>query len=312
MLFQKLIKNCPSPLKPNAQPLFSVLIANYNNGKYLEACLQSIFSQTYTNWEIVIVDDASIDNSMSIYVKYKNNKQVKIFKNSENKGCGYTKRKCVEYAKGSICGFVDPDDALLPNALEIMVQGHLDNPETSIVYSTHYICDENLQPQEVADYVGQIPTDRRSITLLRPIISAFATFKMEKYAMTEGISGNYPKAVDKDLYFKLEETGPVLFIDQPLYFYRHHSGSISLTKIRPTAFQYELTIKFLALLRRDQVGKSLAEIPHSMRQLVSGVANVAYYELKRGHFFVAGGLLYKLLVVFPAILINLNMKKIFP
>jgi glycosyltransferase involved in cell wall biosynthesis len=299
-------------LKPTAQPLFSVLIANYNNGEYLEACLQSIFSQTYTNWEIVIVDDGSTDNSHRIYAKYINHAQIRIFRNDKNEGCGFTKRECVKRARGEICGFVDPDDALLPEALEILVKEHLDNPDISIVYSTHYICDGNLQPQKIADYVGQIPAGRRSITLIRPIISHFATFKMEKYAMTEGISEFYPKAVDKDLYFKLEETGPVLFIGQPLYFYRHHSGSISLTKIRPTAFQYELTIKFLALLRRDQVGKSLAEIPHSMRQLVSGVANVAYYELKRGHFFVAGGLLYKLLVVFPAILINLNMKKIFP
>jgi glycosyltransferase involved in cell wall biosynthesis len=50
--------------------LFSVLIANYNNGLYLEECLRSIFAQTYTNWEIVIVDDASTDNSSNIYEKF--------------------------------------------------------------------------------------------------------------------------------------------------------------------------------------------------------------------------------------------------
>lgn len=260
----------------------------------------------------MIVDDGSTDDSDNIYKKYRHHSQLRIFKNHENKGCGYTKRKCVEYAKGEICGFVDADDALSPDALEMMVKGHLDNPGTSIVYSTHYICDENLRPQEIADYVGQIPAGRRSMTLFSPTISAFATFKMEKYAMTEGISEIFPKAVDKDLYFKLEETGPVLFIDQPLYFYRHHAGSISLHRQRLIAYYYELTVKFLALFRRGQAGMLLAEIPHRKYHLIGGVVMVIYHEVKKGHFITAGRLCYKLLVSFPVTLIRLLLKKIIP
>jgi glycosyltransferase involved in cell wall biosynthesis len=299
-------------LKSIAQPLFSVLIANYNNGRYLETCIQSIFSQTYSHWEVVIVDDGSTDDSDNVYKKYRHHSQLRIFKNHENKGCGYTKRKCVEYAKGEICGFVDADDALSPDALEMMVKGHLDNPEASIVYSTHYICDENLQLQEIADYVGQIPAGRRSMTLFSPTISAFATFKMEKYAMTEGISEIYPKAVDKDLYFKLEETGPVVFIDQPLYLYRHHSGSISLNRQKRIAHHYELTVKFLALFRQSQAWMLLAEIPHSKRHLIGGVAKVLYYEVKKGQFLFAGRLCYKLLISFPVTLVKLIFKKVIP
>ena len=52
------------------EPLFSVLVANYNNGRYLEECLKSIFNQTYKNWEIIIVDDFSTDNSHDVYKKY--------------------------------------------------------------------------------------------------------------------------------------------------------------------------------------------------------------------------------------------------
>src|SRR4030043_677699 len=96
------------------RPLFSVLIANYNNGKFLKECLQSIFSQTYSNWEIIIVDDASTDNSLLIYKQYLNNNKIKICYNKKNKGVGYTKNKCVLYAKGDICGFIDSDDAIAP------------------------------------------------------------------------------------------------------------------------------------------------------------------------------------------------------
>ena len=93
------------------QPLFSILIANYNNGKYLQACLDSVFAQTYTNWEIILVDDASKDKiSSALYKKYDNHPQIHIFYNEKNKGCGYTKRRCVELGNGEICGFLDPDD----------------------------------------------------------------------------------------------------------------------------------------------------------------------------------------------------------
>ena len=51
----------------NDNPLFSVLIANYNNGKYLMEAINSVYAQTYTNWEIILVDDASTDNTKEIY-----------------------------------------------------------------------------------------------------------------------------------------------------------------------------------------------------------------------------------------------------
>ena len=75
----------------NTKPLFSVLIANYNNARYIEESIESVFNQTYSNWEIIIVDDDSNDNSIKLLEKFKNEDRIKIYKNEENKGCGYTK-----------------------------------------------------------------------------------------------------------------------------------------------------------------------------------------------------------------------------
>ena len=234
----------------NTQPLFSVLVASYNNGRYLEECINSIQTQTYENWDIIIVDDASADNSQTIYKQYLSDPKIKVFFNGENKGCGYTKRACVAHASGDICGFVDPDDALIPNALSVMVENHIAFPNISIAYSTHFICDELLQPISIADYVAQIPVGIKSATLKRPVISHFATFKKQNYQSTDGISPVIPKAVDKDLYFKLEETGSVLFINKPLYYYRHHSENISLQRHSNMAYQFELTIRLNVFLKQ--------------------------------------------------------------
>ena len=80
--------------KEEYHPLFSVLIANYNNGKYLMEAIESVRQQTYTNWEIILVDDASTDNSKDIYRELENDSRIHIFYNEQNKGCGYTKRRC--------------------------------------------------------------------------------------------------------------------------------------------------------------------------------------------------------------------------
>lgn len=102
----------------NKTPLFSVLIANYNNGKYLMDAIDSVWRQTYTHWEIILVDDASTDNSKELYKELEKDNRIHIYYNEENRGCGYTKRRCADLANGELCGFLDPDDALTDDALE--------------------------------------------------------------------------------------------------------------------------------------------------------------------------------------------------
>ena len=117
------------------KPLFSVLIANYNNGNYIQECIESVFAQDYKEWEIIIVDDASTDNSKSIYLLYANHPQIHIYFNDKNRGVTYTKWRCIEEAKGDFCGFLDPDDTILPNALSLMVSNHLQDLDISIISS---------------------------------------------------------------------------------------------------------------------------------------------------------------------------------
>lgn len=128
----------------NDNPLFSVLIANYNNGKYLMNANESVRSQTYTKWEIILVDDGSTDKSHELYKQLEQDSRIHIFFNEGNRGCGYTKRRCAELANGELCGFLDPDDTLLHGALMSHVDTHMQHPEVSCVFSRYYNCDEEL------------------------------------------------------------------------------------------------------------------------------------------------------------------------
>jgi glycosyltransferase involved in cell wall biosynthesis len=207
--------------------LFSILIANYNNSRFLDTALASLHVQTCTDWEVILVDDASTDDFEKIIAGWTYDSRIRIFRNAKNEGCGYTKRRCAELASGSLLAFLDPDDALAPGALAVMAAAHSHHPACSLIHSTHYICDPELNVRRVADYPGALPPDTPYLLLSDGRVHHFATFKKACYDLTEGLSPLNRKAVDQDLYYKLEEVGKILFIDQPLYYYRIHGGSIS-------------------------------------------------------------------------------------
>lgn len=208
------------------KPLFSVLIANHNDGHYLQNAIDSILSQTYPNWEIIVVDDGSSDNSLEIYKKYNSDNRFHIYYNEENKGCGYTKRRCVELANGEICGFVDADDRVTSDAIEIMVSAHVQKPQCSLIYSQFYYTDSQSNILSVSDHQCEIPKGETILTCnTLGAVSHFATFKKEFYNRTEGIDDSLRIAEDLDLYLKLEEVGELYFISSPLYYYRVGTGN---------------------------------------------------------------------------------------
>ena len=232
-------------------PLFSVLIANYNNGKYLQEAIDSVLAQTYSNWEIIIVDDKSTDNSSDVYNKYKDDSRFHIYYNERNEGCGYTKRRCAELAHGDICGFLDPDDSLMPNALEIMVKAHIENRDVSLVYSRYNIINTDGTVIGISEQQEVMP-EGESFLQGRGGISHFVSFKSAFYLKTPGIDSDYKRAVDHDLYFLLEEVGKVLFLDQVLYNYRTGTGdNISLGQNGDKAFLWHLVGMIDACRRRN-------------------------------------------------------------
>lgn len=231
-------------------PLFSVLIANYNNGPYLKEAIESVLAQSYSNWEVVIVDDASTDNSLDIYKVYVSDPRFSIYHNEVNCGCGFTKRRCVELANGELCGFLDPDDALMPKAIEEMVGCHKTHPNAACVFSRFYRCDERLVPQTESRLLV-IPEDEDYFTHRDYSPEHFATFKRAAYLQTRGIDPTLKMAVDQDLYFRLEEVGQVVVLDQLTYKYRQHLGGISRMSDGDRSFYWNLIVRNNTCYRRE-------------------------------------------------------------
>lgn len=231
------------------QPLFSILIANYNNGHYLMEAVESVRQQTYSNWEIILVDDGSTDNSHELYKQLvEQDSRIHIFFNEENKGCGYTKRRCAELSNGEICGFLDPDDTLLPEALEKHIAMHIEKRGCSCVFSRYYLCDTKLNVRAESRRLILRPNESYLTHRdYRP--ETFCSFKISLYNQTEGISSDLKLAVDQDLYFKLEEIAPVCVMNEFTYKYRIHDNNISQDP-SDKAFYWNLLVRHRACKRR--------------------------------------------------------------
>lgn len=296
------------------RPLFSILMANYNNGQYLQEAIDSVLEQTYGNWEIILVDDKSTDDSRVIYEKYASDSRFKVYYNDENRGCGYTKRRCAELAHGELCGFLDPDDALLPTALEVMVKAHADHPECSLIYSTCYrYSGDRGEEMPVWDLVGEIPVDKDMLIYRQKIVGHFTSFKKKAYDASPGMNPFLKADVDRDLYLLLEEHGKVLHIPMPLYLYRvNNAASISIgdRKREVRTYHYSLISQLDALCRRlggPLYKKNTDEYLEYMRLLLSifnrstffswkRFAKYTWYYLKARHFSLhAFSHIYKIL-----------------
>lgn len=122
----------------------------------------------------------------------------------------------------------DGDDAILPNAIEVMVNAHMEYPKASIINSNLYFCDEKLQIIRQSD-VKKVNGNNQKFFNFDGDISHFATFKKSFFNKTEGINSYLRAAEDQDLYLKLYEVGEHEIVTKALYKYRRNPASLMNT-----------------------------------------------------------------------------------
>lgn len=206
-------------------PKISIIIANYNNGHFFKDCYDSLIRQTESNWEAIVIDDCSTDNSKFLIKDLiKDDQRFKFYENAHNLGYQKTLIKAIEFSSSEIFGRLDPDDSLNKRAIELSLNEHKIFSEVGLVYSNFIFCDKDLKPYKIHKTKDLI--DERMF-LIGGEISHFATFKKKFYNQTTGIDYKNRRAEDQDIYMKMCEIAPVKRIDKELYNYRVHGGGVS-------------------------------------------------------------------------------------
>ena len=158
--------------------------------------IESILNQTFRRWELVIVDDASTDNSIEIINRYLEDPRIKLLEHDKNQGVSRAALTGIANISADVFGMVDSDDLLLPNALEYMNQAHQQQPECGFIYSQHVLCDSLMNPVKDG-FCAEIPKGKT--TLQADVVSAFRTFKLRDYLKTPMHDPDLNSAEDKDI-----------------------------------------------------------------------------------------------------------------
>jgi len=125
-------------MKSLKKPLISVVMPVYNRQNYIHHAIQSILDQTFNDWELVIVDDGSTDNTEKVIKLFKDDR-IHYFKNSRNRGISYSRNRGNKMASGEILAVQDSDDMSLPDRLEEIYKTFNAFPRTDIVYHSFYV-----------------------------------------------------------------------------------------------------------------------------------------------------------------------------
>ena len=126
------------------KPLVSVIMNCYNSDTYLKEAIDSIITQTYTNWEIIFWDNQSTDNSANIVKSY-NNERIKYFYAPTHTTLGEGRNKALEQSKGELISFLDCDDIIANEKIELQVKEFLIDESVGFIYSNGARIDKNGQ-----------------------------------------------------------------------------------------------------------------------------------------------------------------------
>lgn len=221
------------PAEPDTQtatPAISVLMPTYNGERFLRPAIESILNQTFPNFELIVIDDGSTDNTPHILSEFKDTR-LTVLTNPKNSGIAAATNRALAAARAEYIALQDHDDISLPHRLQTQLDFLNTHPEIALVGSAATLIDENGIPY--ADYVE--PEDDIELkweTLFRCPISHTSVMMRSRVVSESG--GYLPDpslkvASDYDLLSRIVMRHRVANLSQPLVKWRRHPGASMIT-----------------------------------------------------------------------------------
>ena len=220
--------------------LVSIIMPSYNTANYIADSIQSVINQTYSNWELIIVDDCSSDNSTEIIESF-HDSRIQLLINSHNSGAAVSRNYALREAKGRWIAFLDSDDLWHPNKLKLQIE-FMECNGYSFSYTNYEEIDSNGNP------LGIVVTGPRVITktgFYNYCWPGCLTVMYDRYEIGLVQVPDIKKNNDYAMWLKICDKKKCYLLDKELALYRRgRSGSISSTSITSMIKWHYLLFKF--------------------------------------------------------------------
>lgn len=216
-----------------SQPLISVIMPCYNMASYVADSIKSVIAQSYPHWELLIVDDASTDETVSIIESYvQTDSRIRLAIKTQNSGIADTRNQCIQTAQGQFLAFLDADDIWHPEKLEKQLNFMLEK-NVGFTYSTYdWIDEEGNTLNRFINTIGNLDYE----TYLRNTIIGCSTVMVNKAIIGEVVVPKFRTSEDTATWLDILKKGYLAYaIDEPLVSYRIRRKSASSNKIKAAA-----------------------------------------------------------------------------
>jgi glycosyltransferase involved in cell wall biosynthesis len=208
--------------------LVSIVMPMHNDEKYIGNTLQSVLCQTYSNFEVLIVDDASSDDSLSIIKNNFHDDRIKIFRNEVNKGAAYSRNVALKNAYGKWIAFLDADDYWFPSKLEEQVN-FMEHHGYHFSYTQYYEAGDDLQPKFLLCGPSKI---NRHLMLQCGYMGCLTVMYERNVIGALSVDEDIKKRNDYALWILASGKATAYLLKRPLAIYRRREGGISSITIK--------------------------------------------------------------------------------
>lgn len=262
----------------NREPLISVIIAIYNPGKYLRGCLDSIVGQTYKNLEIILVDDGSTDDSLSVCNEYAEKDSRVIVHHKENSGVSATRNVGIRLARGDYFSFIDSDDYLEKDTYEYLMNIVNTHGVDAVNYE-HFITFPNReQIHQLNDKnYGEFYRHQAIHQLVHNVL--FAWNKLFSRKIIEGVFFDETIARGEDSLFSImafDKADKIWFEKRPLYHYIQSENSAVRGKFRKS----QLTAVNLIDIYEPFFSEKYPELYDAQMGIMLNLMTTLYFDMK--------------------------------
>lgn len=228
--------------------LVSIIMPTFNCAEFIGESIESVLAQTYPNWELLIVDDASSDDTLSIVSKYTKDSRVKYKRLEQNHGAAFARNEAIKLAEGEYIAFCDSDDLWLPQKLKTQLTFMKSNGASFTCTSYEWINESGI-------FLGRIVDSKRRVDYNRllldcPVGNSTVMYSVAK--LGKFYAPDIRKRNDDAMWLTMLKVEPFIYgIPEVLMQYRLRSDSLSANKLDVVKYHWILyrEIEHLSIVR---------------------------------------------------------------
>ena len=277
-------------------PVVSVVIAAYNASRYIPQALDSVQAQTFTDYEVIVVNDGSSDSHQLEQVLRSHSLPI-IYLSQENKGVSSARNAAIKIAKGEFYAQLDSDDQWTRDYLEVQLQTLLDNPDVTLVYPNATIIADGSDVErdfmEVSPSEGEVNFE--SLVRQQCTVMTCVTARMSAIRKAGMFDETLRSCEDFDLWLRIaRNVGRITYHRRRLAIYRRHKGSLSSDRVwmvsnllavfEKCASTFDLTAAEREILNKEIThNRAMLRLFEGKRALSAGGASTALVHFKEAN-----------------------------